>query len=156
MIEYNKVEASQADMLAKVRVDFLSEINQITDNGQKELLLNNNREYMSKALSDGSFICWAAMENKSVVGMSSVSFYSYPPSGKCPNGRVAYISGVFTYLPYRGRGIATKLFSLVLEEAKAVHCSKIILSATEMGRKLYKKFGFTDVDNDMAYYENRQ
>lgn len=87
-----------------------------------------------------------------IIATSGITFYSVPPHKKCSNGKVAYISNMFTYPEYRNRGIATKLFALSVDEAKKHGCLKIQLYATDVGRPIYEKFGFKDSTNDMAYY----
>jgi hypothetical protein len=40
----------------------------------------------------------------------------------------------------------------MIDEAKAKGCTKVLLNATKMGRPLYEKFGFCDIDDEMVYY----
>ena len=152
MIEYRKVTIDEADLLAGVRVDFLVEANNITGENEKAIMLKNNTQFLSRSLADGSFVSWIAIEFDKIVATSGVSFYTLPPNKSSPDGRVAYISNMFTYPKYRNRGIASKLFALTVEEAKQHGCIKILLNATEMGRPIYKEFGFKDTEDDMVYY----
>ena len=59
---------------------------------------------------------------------------------------------IFTFPEYRGQGIGTKLFEMIVEEAKIRGCKKITLNATDAGRPLYMKYGFTDVIGDMVFH----
>jgi GNAT superfamily N-acetyltransferase len=107
---------------------------------------------MIDSLADGSFVSWIAIENGEIVATSGVSFYTLPPNKNSPNGKVAYISNMFTYPKYRKQGIASKLFDLTVNEAKENKCVKILLNATDMGRPIYEKYGFKDTKNDMVFY----
>ena len=55
-------------------------------------------------------------------------------------------------IKYRKSGMASKLFELIVQEAESLGCTEVFLNATEMGRPIYEKFGFTDIQNDMVYY----
>ena len=59
---------------------------------------------------------------------------------------------MYTVKEYRNQGIGAELFKRIVEEAKNLGYKKITLNATEMGRKLYEKFGFEKVNNSMVYY----
>ncbi len=151
MIEYRKVTVENADLIAGIRVDFLSEVNNLTEE-DKQGIYKANHEYFKKALADGSFAAWLAVFGTEIVGTSGITFYHVPPNKKCPNGKAAYISNMFTYPKYRKQGIATKLFNLIVEEAKIQGHNKVLLNATDMGKPLYEKYGFQDVHGDMVYY----
>ena len=56
---------------------------------------------------------------------------------------------MYTKLEYRKRGIANTLFSKMIDEAKCRGCTQILLNATDAGRPIYEKFGFTDTKGDM-------
>jgi len=152
MIEYRKAALVESALLAKIRIDFLCEANDVSSEDEKNRLFDSNRQFISNSLADGSFISWVAVESGKIIATSGITFYTLPPNKKCPNGKVAYISNMFTYSHYRGQGIATKLFALSVEEATNAGCIKILLNATDMGKPIYEKFGFKDTKNDMAYY----
>ncbi len=152
MIDYRKATINDCSLLAKIRVDFLVEANDVKDQDEKDLLHINNEKFLRDSLTDGSFAAWLAIEDGEIIATSGVSFYNLPPNKKCPTGKVAYIGNMFTYPQYRNKGIASKLFNLVVEECKNHGCEKILLNATDMGKPIYEKFGFKDVSNDMVYY----
>ena len=152
MIEYRKATVDDVDLVSKIRLEFLSEVNNINCDQEKSKLYESIRHYMSFAIADESFVSWLAIENEEVIAISGISFYTLPPNKKCPNGKVAYINNVYTYPSHRNRGIASKLFDLTIQVAKQRDCTKISLNTTDMGRSLYEKYGFTDTVNDMVYY----
>lgn len=107
---------------------------------------------MKESLTDGNFISWIALIDEKIVATSGISFYRLPPNKKCPTGKVAYIGNMYTLPQYRKSGMASKLFELIVQEAESLGCTEVFLNATEMGRPIYEKFGFTDIQNDMVYY----
>ncbi|WP_223362300.1 GNAT family N-acetyltransferase [Sporolactobacillus terrae] len=54
-------------------------------------------------------------------------------------------------MPYRRKGIASKLLDAVVKEAKQRHCGKVTITASAMGKYLYKSYGFKPKDNDLDY-----
>lgn len=152
MIEYRKATTHDCDALAKIRVDFLTESNNVIGNEEMTVLYENNRQFFLDSIGNGSFIAWLATYEGEIIATSGISFYKLPPNKKCPSGNIAYIGNMFTYPPYRKKGIASCLFELTVNEAGLRGCSKILLNATEQGRPLYEKFGFKILENDMVYY----
>ena len=153
MIEYRKATVGEGDLLAKIRVDFLLEAKNIDDTEEeKTLMFERNRRFMARALADGSFVSWVAVQDGEIIATSGVSFYTLPPNKEYPDGKVAYISNMFTCPEYRNQGVASKLFALALEEAQSRGCAKISLTASDMGRPIYEKYGFMTVDKEMFFH----
>ncbi len=149
-IEYRKATAEDIKNLVSTRLNFLSEVNNLTDE-DRELLKETNHSYFIKAIRDGSYVSYIALEQNQIVGTSGITFYSVPPNKKCPTGKAAYISNIYTCSDYRGKGIARNLFTLVVDEARKSGYEKLLLNATDMGRPLYEKFGFSATHGDMEY-----
>ena len=151
MIQYKLASIDEIEILAKTRVDFLKDEQDISE-AEEQDLYENNKEYFMKSFENGRCASWIALENNRIIATSSISFFEWPPNKKCPNGKVAYISNMFTYPEYRNRGIASRLFDLSVKEAVKRNCGKIILDTTDMGRPIYEKYGFIDIDGYMIYY----
>ncbi len=151
MIEFRKARKDDLDNVLKVRMYFLTETKQIKDPELEKKLLTVNKEFLHENLGNDGYIMWLAIDNNSIIGTSSTSFYFLPPNSKRKNGKVAYIGNIFTYPQYRKQGIGAKLFSLVLNESIDYGCKEIILDASDMGRPLYEKFGFIQSENTMRY-----
>lgn len=152
MIEYRKATKEDIEDLLKIRIDFLYNANNIRNEEDEKFLTLSDREFFSTSLSNGSFVEWIAVDEKVIIATSSVSFYLLPPNTMRPTGKVAYIGNMFTYPKYRKQGIATKLFTLSVDEAKKCGCREIFLDSTNMGKPIYEKFGFMKSEDAMIYY----
>jgi len=53
---------------------------------------------------------------------------------------------MYTKEACRGQGLGTKMLDMAVEEAKAAGITKIWLGASELGRPVYKKYGFKETD----------
>ncbi len=152
MLEYRKAGIEDIGLLAETRGAFLVELKDVHSAEERAAAEQANREYFERAIPDGSFIAWITMDGEKVAGTSGICFYDVPPHGKIPHGKVAYIMNMYTKEEYRGRGIATELFRRITQEAIDRSVDKITLNATDVGKPLYQKYGFEDVNGDMAFY----
>lgn len=66
----------------------------------------------------------------------------------------AYVMNMYTNLDYRRLGIAYKTLELLVADAKEKGVKAISLEATDMGRALYKKFGFVKMNDEMELPEH--
>ncbi|MCL2077521.1 MAG: GNAT family N-acetyltransferase [Oscillospiraceae bacterium] len=151
MINYRKAIVSDVAVLAKIRSIFIAEATGCSES-EREKLETANKAYFEVALADDSFVAWLALDGEKIIATSGLSFSVVPPTGDCISGRVAYIMNMFTYPEYRKQGIGTELFKRIADEAKSRGYNKITLSATDMGRPLYEKYGFKDVTDNMVFY----
>ena len=151
MLHYRQAVLSDAASLAQLRVGMLNEETQHRD-GLNRTLGRNTKAYVEQGIGDGSLVTWVAQQESTIVAMGCACFFALPPNDWCPGGRTAYIGNLYTDPAFRGRGIATRLLSLLLQEAKERQCERLLLNTTEAGRPLYEKFGFESSPTAMAFY----
>lgn len=60
---------------------------------------------------------------------------------------------MYTDPEYRRRGIAIKTLDLLIKDARNRGITAISLEATDLGRPLYEKYGFTKMNNEMELRE---
>jgi len=151
MIHYRKAVIEDIPELIDLRIEFMKEvIGQKGNVDGEELLRVNLLDYFTKKLPADEFIAWLALEEEEIIATSGVSFYNRPPSFMIKDGHCAYIMNMYTKASYRGQGIAKTLFGSIVDEARAKGCSYINLHATELGRPVYEKFGFTASKDEMS------
>ncbi len=150
-ITYRKATIDDVELIVSTRITFMVEAAGEMNVAEKELLIKNNKTYIHFGLKNNIFTSILAFDGQLLVGTSGVCFYNIMPSKHVPNGKIGYIQNMYTIPTYRGKGIATKLFYLTVEEAKKAGCDKVTLTATDMGRPMYEKYGFNDTKNEMSY-----
>jgi GNAT superfamily N-acetyltransferase len=151
MVTCRKADMNDIDDLVRLRIIFLKEaLRSDTQDGDPDIALSLH-SYFKATMADNSFISWLALDGNRIVGTSGLCFYQLPPSFKNPTGDNAYIMNMFTDPQYRGQGIAQMLFSKVVSEAEQRGYKRIVLHATEMGRPVYRKFGFKETDDEMTF-----
>ena len=152
---FRKATADDLELLSRTRVEFIAVNHGDLSDAEKTNLYEANKIFFGETLRDGSFVAFLAFDGEKLAATSGVNFFVTPPHRKSLSGKTAYISNMYTKPEYRRMGIATRLFDMVAEEAKARGCGKMTLYATEMGRPIYEKYGFFAPDNAMDYYFNK-
>lgn len=76
------------------------------------------------------------------LAVASLCFINMMPTLDNPTGRRAHLMNVYVRPAARRRGIAKRLVSRLVEEAKSRGATEITLDATEEGRPLYESLGF--------------
>lgn len=79
--------------------------------------------------------CYGIEEDGRVAASATVITYGQ---------RLAWIGMVLTLPDYRGRGFATQLMKRCLDYCDARQVRTVKLDATDLGRPVYKKFGFVE------------
>ena len=148
---FRKAELSDIKEISELRKKQVQDEGQTPDIDIDEGL----HAYFEKYMRSGELIEWVAEDEEAIatagkiIATAGVMFMDFPPSFTNRTGRTGYVCNVYTAPEYRGRGIAGQLLDKVEEEAKARGITKMLLHASEAGRKAYLKSGYFDVDYEM-------
>ena len=85
-------------------------------------LLEANRRYYEMHIADGSHAAFVAERRGVEVGCGAVCFTDELPSPDNPTGRCAYLMNIYVRWPFRNHGVAHKIVSRLIEEARARGC----------------------------------
>jgi len=154
-IVYRKAIAEDADTLSGLRVQMLFDHVDLTDNIQ-DAIYKNTKEYFLSSLKDGHFAMCVAEDGDRIIAMGGISYFRIPPNNWCIMGTTAHIGNMFTLPDYRKNGIANKILSLLMDEAKEKGVERVILVPTAAGKPVYEKYGFEPWTDAMAYYLKKQ
>lgn len=132
------------ELLVRLRVDFFRQIEREISDDEKAGLEAALRAYYPDALARGSFAALVGMEEGRPVGAVYLSYGERPPNLTRSGAKTAYVSNVFTYPEYRGRGFARQLMEAARKTAEEAGAAELELLATEAGTPLYRKLGFAE------------
>ena len=146
-ISYKRLTENELDTFIHMR------ITQLREEGAKEDidLAPALKSYYERHMADDTFVSVIALDNDRIIGTSGISIVEKPPYFGCPSGRIALLSSMYTDPSYRRMGIASRLLSLVCDEARSRGCGTVQITASDMGVKLYTAFGFEKNNNFMQY-----
>lgn len=142
--------ATIADMelLIRLRKQLLMDEGQIlSSNIDQEL-----KQFFTLQMSTNQLTQWLVECEDEVIASGAIQFISFPPSFFNTTGIRGYIMNMYTHPAYRKRGIAKQLMDLLVEEARIRKVHHIFLIASDMGKPLYKKYGFSENDIYMEYF----
>ena len=146
---YKKAAIDDLDILTETRIEVLRAANKLSDDMDMSEVKEQTYAYYEKALRDGTHIAYLVFDGKRFAGAGGVSFFQVMPTYHNPSGYKAYIMNMYTRPEYRRKGIAFRTLDLLVEESRKRGIESISLEATEMGRPLYEKYGFTKMNDEM-------
>lgn len=145
-MKIKKLSIDDIDLLIKLRIDFLlDEKIKFTQQELEDIKLKC-RDYFISAYKTDSFICFIAEERGEVISTAFMALTERPPRKALLPYRNGTIYNVLTYENYRRRGIATKIITALMDEAKLMGVKTVDLLATPDGEKLYNNLGFWSIN----------
>lgn len=146
---YKKATIQDTDLLTKTRIEVLRAANQLSNETDMTEVFKQSYDYYAEALTDGSHTAYLVFDEDKFVGAGGISYYKVMPTYHNPSGKKAYIMNMYTAPDYRRKGIAYKTLDLLIADSKSKGIHAITLEATDMGRPLYEKYGFTNMKGEM-------
>jgi len=140
-ITYRRATNKDIDTLIKLRLDFLTADRGELSKEETDAIVTQLKDYFPKQLNS-SFIALLAEQEGQAISTVFMVVVERPANPDFITGKIATILNVYTYPDYRCKGIATKLLTMMINEARAMNISYLELSATDSGKPLYEKLGF--------------
>lgn len=154
-ITIKKSEIEDIELLVKWRIEVLREVFEIpTERSLDELRDENEKYYLSELASGGHIACFAYLEGE-IIGCGGVCIYREMPSPDNLTGMCAYLMNIYTRPDYRKMGVGNKIVNWLIKRAEEKGITKIYLETSEAGEKLYKKIGFSDMENMLKFGGNQ-
>jgi GNAT superfamily N-acetyltransferase len=145
-MEIRKANLNDMDLLMENRIEFVLSIRDLPDVAAYSL---HTRAYFEKHLTDDTLLVYLAIEDGRIISSSLLSIYETIPISYL-SGKTGLLLNMYTLEAYRRQGLASLLLSKIIDEARALGVVKIRLDYTDAGYPLYKKFGFVELDREMA------
>ena len=146
---YKRATIEDIDILTETRIEVLRAANQLSHDIDLREVERQSYAYYKKALCDDTHIAYLIFDEDRFVGAGGVSLFQVMPTYQNPSGKKAYIMNMYTSPEYRRKRIAYKTLDLLVEEAKRKGITSISLEATALGRPLYEKDGFINMNDEM-------
>lgn len=138
-MEYRIASADDIGLLVQSRLEALRAVNHLEDNHPfSEGFVEASRRYFL----EGDQTTVLAVENGQVAGCATLCYLLMMPTVSHPSGRRAHLMNVYTHPSWRRKGVARRIVSMLITEARDRGVSEISLDATATGRPLYESLGF--------------
>ena len=148
-MEFRKAAAEDIDLLVRTRIEVLRAANGLADSADMSEVEKQSRAYYEKALADGTHTALLVSDHGQFIGAGGISYYRVMPTYHNPTGRKGYIMNMYTRPEYRRKGIAFHTLDLLIQDAREKGLASVSLEATEAGRPLYEKYGFSSMKDEM-------
>lgn len=144
----NYIVTTSGDLkaLMSIRLEMLRDVNNLPDDYSfNKELIENTEQYFK----DGNQTTILAVDEKA-IGCATLSYLCVMPTYSHPTRKRAHLMNVYTNKDYRRMGIAETMVKMLINEARKRGVTEISLDATEAGKPLYKKLGFSESDECMT------
>ena len=148
-VENRKTTIDDMELLTKTRIEVLRAANNLDDRIDMSRVERESRKYYENALANNLHTAYLVFDGVDFVGAGGISYYAVMPTFHNPTGKKAYIMNMYTRPDHRRMGIATRTLELLIQDAKKCGITSISLEATEIGRKLYERYGFVSMTSEM-------
>ena len=130
------------EALVLVRRAFRTELSPHSDE-ENQALDAQFRTYLSEKIESGQFVGVVGEVGTDVACAAFLLVEECPATREVPRGRLGKIINVYTYPRYRRQGYAAQIVGRIIAEARALSLDAIDLEATEIGRTVYERLGFS-------------
>lgn len=148
-IRIRQAGPEELDTLMRWRMEVLREVFAVPAEQQMDELARANRLYYQTALETGGHIACFACRGAEIVGCGGICLYQEMPSPENPTGQCAYLMNIYTRRPFRKLGVGEKTVRWLVEQASRRGITKIFLETSDAGRALYRKTGFSPMQDYM-------
>lgn len=136
-------EAADIPALCRLRLAYFDEEFGSLPAAQTAAISAQLPQYFAAHLGKDCITAAAVLPDGSLAANAILMVSEKPANPFFPNGRSGYILGVYTMPEYRRHGIATRLMQHIQTEAKRLKLDIVTLSASDMGKGIYEKIGFS-------------
>lgn len=102
----------------------------------------DTRKYLADSFAKKEQSSCIAYVDGRPVGCAMLCYLHLLPTLEHPTGNRAHLMNVYVQKEVRRLHIGTKMIDLLIEEGRKYGITEISLDATELGMKLYEKYGF--------------
>jgi GNAT superfamily N-acetyltransferase len=106
---------------------------------------------LSEELPGGSCRCWVIENRNQIVASGGITMVSLVPTPNDFSSKVAYLHSMYTEKEFRGKNLADRIVRKALECCKANGIKRVILNASEAGRPIYERIGFSSSPDMMRF-----
>lgn len=132
-----RATAADIDLLVQMRMAYLSE-HGMPDEAVREKL----KDYFDRWLGGDGFMALLGEVDGRTVSTAFLTVEEQPPRS-LTTGRKGTVYNVYTDPAFRRQGLAERMMHALVDEARRMNVNNIDLLATEDGKSLYEKLGFS-------------
>jgi len=107
---------------------------------------------LSKELPAGSCRSWLIKKGNHIVASGAITIVSLVPTPNDFSSKVAYLHSIYTERAFRGKSFANRIVREALEYCRANGIKRVFLNASDAGRPIYERIGFSSSSDMMRIF----
>lgn len=139
---------ADVDELVAMRRDFTFEDGESQRRTSRPQYEAECREFLTEAISAGRWDIWVAEVSGQIASHVYVALIDKVPRPVRENGRIAYMTNVYTRPAHRASGIGGKLVQRAQEAARQADVELMIVWPSAESIAFYKRHGFREASSD--------
>jgi GNAT superfamily N-acetyltransferase len=149
-MQIRPAEANDLDLILQMRLDFLGEVRGLVPVEATDEFRAETRAFIHRTQREDRLRTWIAEEHGDVLWIVSVVVNDVPPLHDDARSREGYIINEYVKPAARGRGVGRLLLGAAVGSADKLGIRRFSLVATDAGKPLYVKEGFTSTERHMV------
>lgn len=150
MLTTRRATTKDVELITRHRVAMFADAGSAPDAVLEEMA-RHFRPWVERMIGEDKYAGWITSDDERPIASAGLLILDWAPHFLDPTGeRRGYILNVFVESTYRGRGLATMLTRECMAEARQRGIGVVALHASEKGRPVYEKLGFT-MSNEMLW-----
>jgi len=149
LFDVRQANASDIPLLARHRAAMFRDMGRLAS-GSEASLVRATADYLREALPRGEYLAWVAQTTSSSpepIGGAGVQLRPILPRPRSSGdgielGPEAIVLNVYVEPAWRRRGVGERLMQSVLTALAERNVRRIVLHASQDGRRLYERLGF--------------
>lgn len=142
-VNVQKAQISDIDMLADLRIRYLTEDHGRLNTQDAETIAEKLPEYFRAHLNKDLF-CYIVRDGEDIVSCAFLLIVEKPMSPAFINGKTGTVLNVYTRPAHRHKGCAGLIMKELISDARKMDLCTVELKSTDAGYPLYRSAGFTD------------
>lgn len=150
MLITRRATAEDAELITRHRVAMFADAGSAPDT-VLDRMARHFDPWVRRMFAEEKYAGWVTLDKDKPIASAGLLLLDWAPHYLDPVGQQrGYILNVYVEPEYRRRGLALMLTKECIEEAERRGVRVVALHASEKGRPVYEKFGFS-TSNEMLY-----
>ena len=148
-MEYRIATIYDCEALTELRMRMRRELDA---DFNSELIYAQTLDFFKRNIKKGTHIAFACEHDRQMIATAGITLFEIMPTTEHPNGKVARLMNMYVEPLYRSKGIAKELLNRVMTYAREHQIGKVVLNPSQMGKSLYKNYGFQLLPDEYVFY----
>ena len=143
-----KVGIEHLDVLADLRIEFIKDVHPEYENKFLTEIRKATVDYLSELFQNNSYIGFLGEHSDGEITCTAgLLIYYLPPLNSSICRKIGHVLNFYTRPNHRKKGYGLELIKYIKTTARLEGIERLVLNATKMGYKLYKKANFFEPED---------